>query len=75
MANPTIPGRCGRCIGTGVDDNTKDNDGNPALIPCASCGGSGNVANGMIDLTDLQADMDKVLRRLKKIMDKLEVTE
>jgi excinuclease UvrABC ATPase subunit len=75
MAKLNIKGRCGRCTGTGIDDNQKDAEGSPITESCTSCDGTGLVNNGEIDTTELQADVDKILRRTKKIMDKLEITE
>jgi hypothetical protein len=56
-------------MGTGYD-STSANPGS-----CLPCAGLGYIAKDKIDITSLQADIDKILRRLKKIMDKLEITE
>ena len=56
-------------MGTGFD-NTSANSGE-----CIPCAGLGYIAKDKIDITSLQADIDKILRRLKKIMDKLELTD
>ena len=40
---------------------------------CIVCSGTGKLTSEIIDITDLQADITKILRRLKKIMDKLEI--
>jgi DnaJ-class molecular chaperone len=42
---------------------------------CNRCGGDGQIERGFIDSESLEADIAKCLRRLKKIMDKLDITE
>ena len=69
MTNLDIKFMCPRCMGTGFD-NTSANSGE-----CIPCAGLGYIAKDKIDITSLQADIDKILRRLKKIMDKLEINE
>jgi hypothetical protein len=68
--NLKIP--CGRCHGTKVIDSQKDADGNPLPnIPCVSCDSTGEVLSGKISGNDL----DKILRQLKKIMNKLDIED
>jgi hypothetical protein len=64
---------CGRCLGTKVV--SASNDEGTIEIPCESCGATGYFEVGNLDVTDLQTDITKCLRRLKKLMDKLEVTD
>ena len=69
MSDLKIKYRCARCLGTGIDDN---------LDPpeyCSACEGNGFYERDKIDITDLQSDIDKILHRLKKIMDKLDIGE
>lgn len=61
--------RCSRCNGTGADDNGE------VVVSCVPCGGSGFTGTDFVDGTELQADVDKCLRRLKKIMDFLGVND
>jgi DnaJ-class molecular chaperone len=60
---------CSRCRGTKVDDNI-----NPPA-PCSSCEATGYTNGDVVELTELSDDITICKRRLKKIMDKLEITE
>jgi len=63
--------RCPRCTGLGkYTEGTTS--GSVVTDPCNICGGSGYVPVGRVDGAE---HFDKILKRLKKIMDKLEVTE
>ena len=51
-------------------------------VRCPNCGGlgctlctDGKYTISTIDITDIMADLDKCKKRLKKIMDKLEINE
>jgi DnaJ-class molecular chaperone len=56
-----ITTKCHRCNGTGI--GTPDG-------ACPSCSGAGFVTTSVIRSSDA---IDKILHRLKKIMDKLEI--
>jgi hypothetical protein len=45
--------RCGRCTGSGTDDNKRDANGNVILESCAVCGGDGWVETDRIDITTI----------------------
>ena len=51
-------------------------------VICPNCGGlgctlcvDGKITASVMNTTDIMADLDKCKKRLKKIMDKLEITE
>jgi DnaJ-class molecular chaperone len=60
---------CSRCRGSGTDNNVDP------PISCEACGGTGYFNGDMIDVSELAADVDICKRRLRKIMDKLEIKE
>jgi DnaJ-class molecular chaperone len=60
---------CPKCHGTGVISVGE------GTIPCNRCVGDGQLEIGLIDSTALEADVAKCLRRLKKIMDKLDLAD
>jgi DnaJ-class molecular chaperone len=64
-----IKSDCPKCKGTGIIDVALGTG------PCMRCGGDGKQEFGDLISTDLEADVTKCLRRLKKIMDKLEVND
>ena len=64
-----IKKKCSRCLGTGIDTNMTP----PGV--CISCEGSGYYGADFVDVTELAEDVDKCKRRLKKIMDKLEISD
>ena len=74
MSEVTLNGICATCSGTGIQDAGQDNQGNPVPSKtCLACNGTGKLPMGVLDTTDLKDDLDKIKRRLKKIMDKLEI--
>ena len=75
MTDADIKIKCSRCLGTGSDNNNRDSEGNPAVEFCIPCNGVGYIAKDKIDTTDIMADLDKCKKRLKKIMDKLELID
>ena len=62
--------QCGRCNGTGIDDNKRDNNGNIVLESCTSCDGTGKIGTGEIDISDI---MDK-LNDIKEKVDEIKET-
>jgi DnaJ-class molecular chaperone len=70
-----IYGRCGRCTGTGIDDNTPAENGSSNPILCASCQGTGSVPSGKVDYTELNSDIQKIINTLKKITKKLDIKD
>ena len=75
MSNWTLEIKCGRCGGTGIDHNHTDENGEIVPEPCASCGGDGYIGSGIIDVTDLETAITKLLRRTKKILDHFEISD
>lgn len=61
---------CPKCHGTGILAV-----GESGSDPCNRCNGDGQLVIGLVDSTSLEEDVTKCLRRLKKIMDKLEVND
>jgi len=71
MTESNIRIKCGRCNGTGVDDNTMDDNEVPIPKSCISCGGDGWLESFKVDTTDIMDDLGRCKKRLKKIMDHL----
>jgi len=68
---------CNSCLGTGINPG-RHLEGEvmvPDTGPCPSCAGLGKMTMSEIDFTAIDTDIKKILRRLKKIMDKLEVID
>jgi len=61
--------KCSYCDGTGVSGMPNEQG------VCPRCAGITREFMGEIDMTDIESDLTKCLHRLKKIMDKLEITE
>lgn len=67
--------RCGRCEGTGIDNNVI-----PA-IPCVKCAGSGKFESGKLDVSPLEVilndikdkviDIKEKVDEIKKVVDEL----
>ena len=82
METQDITIKCGRCNGTGTEDNTKDEQGNPIPISCSSCGGDGYIESGLLDVTevmnklnDIEDKINDIKEKVDEIKDKLEITE
>jgi len=78
MAKTTSFQDCARCKGTGKSLELIDS-ANPSLGTedkiCINCNGDGFIKWGDLDVTEIMTDLDKCKRRLKKIMDKLEIND
>jgi excinuclease UvrABC ATPase subunit len=72
MSTLDIKRLCGKCKGMGLMLSEVDGVPGPE-VPCDSCAGEGAYEDMVLDTTELQADINKCLHRLKKIMDKLEI--
>lgn len=72
MANSVqVKAKCPFCKGDGIYESLT---GSPS--PCPYCEGLGySMPGSEIDVTEIMADLDKCKKRLKKIMDKLEVLD
>jgi len=66
---------CRWCLGTGsILEGNKDAEGNPIIIPCSHCDETHrNNSTHALDITAIMADLSVTKKRLKKIMDKLEI--
>jgi len=51
--------KCGRCGGSGVDNNTIDENGNVISIPCLSCVG-GRLVMGDMDISVITDQLDYI---------------
>ena len=71
MADVDIKVRCPRCLGTGSDDNNKDNEGNPLVESCIPCNGVGYVAKDKVDTTDIMAELDYIHGKVTAIWNKI----
>lgn len=69
MTTQTLSIKCTRCNGTGIDDNL-----NPPAS-CLICGGDGYVQSSLIDTTELMNELDWLKKKIKKILQKLEIPE
>ena len=75
MKTQDITIKCGRCNGTGIDDNAVDEEGNPIPESCISCGGDGFIESGLLDVTEVMNELDWIKKKIKKILNKLEIDE
>ncbi len=75
MSEANIKRICPLCKGVGTYTD-HDEYGNP--LPdtlCRECNGDGGKEDYKLDTTEIMDDLDKCKKRLKKIMDKLEITD
>ena len=75
MKTQNITIKCGRCNGTGIDDNKRDENGNIIPESCTSCGGDGYIESALIDVTEVMDLLDWIKKKIKKILQKLELPE
>jgi excinuclease UvrABC ATPase subunit len=66
-----LRGECSLCQGSGLADS-KDENGNPIKVPCQSCGQTGKFVIGEVDGAET---LDKIVRKLNKILKKLEISD
>ncbi len=70
--------KCPRCLGTGVfttADPIPDDPYAPDEDPCTSCLGTGYLEVGKVDSTDITDELDWIKKKIKKILNKLEIPE
>jgi DnaJ-class molecular chaperone len=67
MTQATLRVPCGRCGGSGTDDNQRDADGNPVPESCTVCGGDGYVGSMELDISDIMDRLDDVMDKLNDI--------
>ena len=72
MATYQINNQCRKCMGTGL--YTEMVEDVPTEVPCNACNGEGFTSMTTID-EKLHDDIALIKRRLKKILDKLEISE
>lgn len=65
--------KCNRCSGTGTDDNIQNPDGSVTPGNCLICGGDGYIESALIDTTEVTAELDWIKKKIKKILQKLEI--
>ncbi len=65
---------CSRCQGVGTEI-IHTSKGGTQEITCMGCAGAGKTEIYELDIENLQADINKCLLRLKKIMKKIGVWE
>jgi DnaJ-class molecular chaperone len=68
--------RCPKCYGTGIC-NTYNAITEETTVedPCVNCSGQGYFEDGKIDTTEIMDKLDWLKKKVKKILDKLEVPE
>ena len=71
MGNLTIKIKCGRCSGTGIDNNHKDINGTVIPESCTSCTGTGYSSSGLIDVTDIMNELDYIHGKVTAIFNKI----
>ena len=75
MVDLDITVKCGRCGGTGTDDNKKDEQGNPIEESCESCGGDGYIETGKINITALMNEINDTKNKVNDIKEKVDETK
>ena len=61
MSNSQITIKCGRCNGTGIDDNKEESES------CTSCEGDGYIGSGQLDTTDITEELEFIRGKLTAI--------
>ena len=64
--------KCGRCGGIGIAYTTSNLQSDVVEDPCTQCAGSGFHVVGKIDGAE---ELDWIKRKIKKILNKLEIEE
>jgi DnaJ-class molecular chaperone len=74
MTQAIIRVQCGRCGGSGTDDNKHDVNGDSVPESCTVCGGDGYVSSMELDITDIMDKFDDIedkLDDMKEVVDAL----
>ena len=74
MTQATIRVKCGRCAGTGTDDNVFDANGNVVPESCTTCGGDGYVGSMELDISELEDKLDDIMDKvndIKEVVDEM----
>lgn len=71
MTEIRVQNKCGRCNGTGIDDNKRDAQGNPIPESCTTCAGDGWLEAGKIDITDLTDKLNDIQDKIQDIWEKI----
>jgi len=72
MKTQDITIKCGRCNGTGIEDNTRDEQGNPIPESCTSCGGDGYIESGLLDVTEVMNELSDIKDKVNDIKEKVD---
>ncbi len=75
MTTQKLSVRCSTCDGTGIDRNQKDENGNVIPKTCIACNGDGWLDTGVIDTTEITDELGWIKKKIKKILQKLEISE
>jgi len=59
--------KCGRCGGTGIDNNSADENGDTINVPCLSCGETGRIEAFVLDDADIMDKFDDIIDKLNDI--------
>lgn len=66
--------KCGRCGGSGIDNNTIDENGNVVSTPCLSCV-NGRVVTGEVDITEIMEELDYIHGKVTAIWNQVKPGE
>jgi len=69
MTNQKFSIKCPRCLGTGSDSNVT-----PPIL-CDACSGTGYIDSALIDTTEITNELNWLKKKIKKILQKLEISE
>lgn len=70
----TITSICQKCAGTGVYWRSS-REGQSPIDPCPICGGSGMGNMYYINIEEITNELDWIKRKIKKILNKLDIPE
>lgn len=70
MADLIIKIKCGRCNGTGINDN-QIVDGIVVSESCTSCSGTGYFGSGLIDATEITDLLNDIKDKCNDIFEKV----
>ena len=71
MADASMKIQCGRCSGTGIDSNMRDENGIPIPASCQACGGDGLMESGKIDISIIMDELDYIHGKVTAIWNKV----
>lgn len=71
MTELSVRVKCSRCLGTGIDNNDTANPN----TSCTACGGTGYIQSESIDISAITDELDWIHKKIKKILNKLDIPE